>query len=735
MPKRCFGGDTCLQLHPRQLGQTIKEYLVKSIVIGIFFVWAALVSARATFEMPQASTQLSIDGTISDGEWENALWFTDFYHINPGDNATPTEETEAAMMYDDKNIYLMAKLYFHDKARHRDFRCSRDKIYTSDRIYFYLDTYMSNAQAYYLGCNANGEQADGLMKNDRTDPSIDLYYISCAQKTDYGFSLEIRLPLKSLNYQSGDDVQWGVFIKRLMPEGSEEMSSFPVDRNVGNFYENYGILQFSHLPQKRVLKVTPALVSLNTTIDDELADVNKTDNSLEPELNLFYEPSSDITFTATYNPDFNIVEADAAEVTVNNRFQSYYPEKRPFFIEARNPFSSAINIYHTRNIVNPLWGSKVSGNSGSLSYFGLVAQDQNIDDEDELELYSFAASKLRLDDQNSYLQMAYAHHDADDHTNRIASADANVRLNDCTTTDGQIAVSKNDLGENTDLQLAANAQVEYYNDKWYLTTEHTAIQSGFQADMGFITDTDIQHSELVIERHGHARDNQELIRYWEAAITHNRKWDYEFDFLKEHYTEYKLGINSRYDVNIWTGLEKSMIRWNGKNEKTWFHWTSFEYFPCRELGMNITGVYGSDFSIRAQEVNNEKFTKLESTLFIRPISEVDIELNVRYHELEHYYIARLYEAKMKVQFHRNFWFRLNAQVRDFDIADDTVYSINLYPLFAYQPNSAISLFVGASAQDDKGSSWEFDNGAQQIIHFDTTHTTWFFKISHTFDII
>lgn len=697
-------------------------------MIGFFVLWAALAAARATFAVPAAPAQLCIDGTVSDGEWDDAIWFTDFYQTSPGDNGIPTEKTEAAILYDQKNIYLMAKLHFSDMGRHRDFRCSRDKIYTSDRIYFYLDTYMSNAQAYYLGCNANGEQADGLMKDNETDASIDIYYTSRTQKTEYGFSLEILLPLKSLNYKSGNDVQWGVFIKRLMPEGGEEMSAFPVDRNVGNYYENYGILRFDHLPQKRVLKVTPAIVNLYTRVDDELADIHTTDNSLEPELNIFYEPNSNITVTATYNPDFNIVEADAAEVTINNRFQSYYPEKRPFFIEARNPFNSAINIYHTRNIINPLWGSKVSGSSESLSYFWLMAQDQDINNKDTFEFYNFAASKLRLDDQNSYVQLAYAHHNARDYTNRVVSGDANVRLNNCIRADAQIAISSNSRDIYTDALLAANTQVEYYTDKWYLTTEHTAIQGDFQADIGFITETDLQYSELVIERHGFARDNQELIRYWETALIHKRKWDYTFDYSKELYSELKGGLNLRCNLNLWSGVETSMIRWNTNDESKWFHWTSLEYYPCKEIGFDLLGVYGNDFWIGAQEISNQKFTKLEPTLFIRPISEVDIELRMRYHELEKYYIARVYETMAKIQFHRNFWFRLNAQIRDYEVVEETISSINLYPLFAYQPNSAISLYVGASSD-------EAELSVSRNIMTDRITQTWFIKASYTFDLL
>jgi hypothetical protein len=171
-----------------------------------------------------------------------------------------------------------------------------------------------------------------------------------------------------------------------------------------------------------------------------------------------------------------------------------------------------------------------------------------------------------------------------------------------------------------------------------------------------------------------------------------------------------------------------MIHWNEEDETNWFHWTSLEYYPCRELGMKLVGVYGSDFWIGADDISNESFTKLEPTLYIRPISEVDIELQARYHELQHYYIARVYEARIKVQFHRNFWFRLNAQMRDYDIAENTITSMNFYPLFGYQPNSAISLYAGASADETETSQ-------SRNTMLDQTTRTWFIKASYTFDLL
>ena len=128
----------------------------------------------------------------------------------------------------------MAKCYFVDMIRLRDFHCSRDHIYTTDRVFFFFDTFHSNDQAYYIGCNANGEQADGIVIDD-IDPSIDLFYYSAGGKTAEGFSLEFSLPLESIKYKSGKDVTWGIFFKRHITDGPEEVCGFRVPRGGGNF--------------------------------------------------------------------------------------------------------------------------------------------------------------------------------------------------------------------------------------------------------------------------------------------------------------------------------------------------------------------------------------------------------------------------------------------------------------------------------------------------------------------
>ena len=300
----------------------------------IFLVLFAMFTlhSKEVIDIPLIHNPPVIDGVISVDEWSEAICWDEFYQTSPGDNTEPSERTEVYLAYDENNIYCMAKCYFEDMNRLRDFHCSRDQIHATDLVYFFFDTFHSNTQAYYFGCNANGEQADGIVIGD-IDPSIDFFFYSAGGKTTEGYFIELALPLESIKYKSGKDVDWGVFFKRNITDGSEEVCGFRVPRGGGNFYDNYGILRFAELPTNMNLKLVPSLTANYNQFQDNLYNEEETDSELQPELNIFFEPNSNLTFTATVNPDFNIIEADGLEIEVNSRYPRYYQEKRPFFIE------------------------------------------------------------------------------------------------------------------------------------------------------------------------------------------------------------------------------------------------------------------------------------------------------------------------------------------------------------------------------------------------------------------
>jgi len=576
--------------------------MYKYIVVFIFLLAVISLPAKEIIEIPKTMHPPSIDGRIDMGEWDEAYHCDTFYQTSPGDNTEPSEKTEIYMMYDNENIYLMAKCHFEEMSRLRDNHCSRDRIYTTDRCYFFLDTFHSDDRAYYLGCNANGEQADGIVLDD-IDTTIDLYFVSKAQKIENGFVLEIMLPLESIKYKSGSNVDWGFFFKRHVPDGPEEITSHKVQRGGGNFYDNYAILRFEELPTNMNLKLIPAVVGNYNVFEDRLADVETTDNEIEPELNVFFEPNSNLMTTLTINPDFNIIEADGLEIDVNDRYPRYYQEKRPFFIEQTNPFQTDVNIFYTRQIVNPIVGAKLSGSFGKTSVFALAAVDEDIpgdrffwgnsyQNKTKNTVFGFA-SVCRKFGGNGFIRGAGALRQFDDLTNLVLDLDANIRYSREINSDFQFAASINEVetdpGEIENRKgLAACLDTDYYDGDLFANLEVTAISEDFAADLGFQEDTNLLKIDNRFEYQIHARSDEDMIRYMEFASVQNIKYTFDLKDVKSFYWNILNGGIFMNTFEYWTGFEVMMDHYYGKDYVSHYPWLKLEYEPIKQLRARIT---------------------------------------------------------------------------------------------------------------------------------------------------
>jgi hypothetical protein len=714
---------------------------MKRVYIFILFIFIGILNAKVEINIPKLERFPIIDGKISEGEWENAVVIDKFYQVAPGDNTVPSEKTEFFVGYDDKNLYILAKCYAEDSGIIRDFHCSRDAIYATDRIFIFLDTFFSNQQAYYVGANPNGEQADGIVIND-IDPSIDLFFVSGGNRTDYGYLVEISLPFKSIKYKSGKNVAWGFFLKRHIPGKNEEITCFPVKRGGGNFYDNYGIIKFENIPAKMNLKLIPAVTGNYTENSDKILDETDIERELEPEMNIFFEPNSNLTMTATINPDFNVIEADALNIEVNNRFPMFYPEKRPFFIEQTNPFYTDINIFYTRQIVAPKWGTKLSGTFGKYSVFGLAALDEKAPAErffyeEEFEGKSadtpfiFTSIARKLDGGDSRIRLAGALRKFKEYGNYVLSLDTNFRLTNEISFEGQLATSSNEeLGENTTGYSYAT-ELNFYNGTWFIHNFAKGLTKDFIADLGFISETDISYFKNRIEYQIRAKTDEDKIRYMEIASTQAVKYNYDLSDVMETYWEVMLGGIFKNTFEFWTGLEMKMIDYAGKDNYVYYPWLCVEYYPIKALGGEILLVDGEDLWY-GDEAEIGDFRKLETTLFVRPTNNLDIEFKQKYRETASYYIARTYETKVKFQFHKNFWIRMIVQYTNHDMIvwEENPKKISFYPLFTYKPSANTAIYLGAGSIIDEEKY--ISNG---VTFKKTNLTNYFMKISYTFDIM
>src|SRR3989442_236613 len=213
----------------------------------------------------------------------------------------------------------------------------------------------------------------------RFDATIDLnpdfVFQSRGRVTAWGFEVEIRIPFKSLRYQSADPQDWGLQVERITQHNGYEDTWTPAVRASASFLIQSGkLVGLSDLHRGLVMEATP---EFTTRVEGRPATPQYLYTG-RPELgvNLRWGLTQNLNLSGTANPDFSQVEADVGQVTVNQRFALFYPEKRPFFLEGLEQFDTPNRLIYTRRITQPVAGAKLTGKAGGMNLAYLAAVDQ-----------------------------------------------------------------------------------------------------------------------------------------------------------------------------------------------------------------------------------------------------------------------------------------------------------------------------------------------------------------------
>ncbi len=343
--------------------------------------------------IPRFESAPVIDGKLNDNIWTAAAVFKDFYQTEPGDNIPPSKPTEVLLGYDSKFIYLAFRAY-DDPDKVRATLAKRDDIFNDDYVGVLFDTFNDQRRAYELFFNAYGIQADGIYTEGKEeDFSVDIVMESKGQLTEDGYVVEVAIPFKSLRYEAGKGVLWGVHFQRVIHRFNDETDSWmPLSRDRTGFLNQSGHLTgIEGISTERVLEIIPSLTLSETgtrvpTIppaalfdDPTLLDFGRFVNEpvkVDAGLNVKYQISSRVILDFALNPDFAQVEADETVVTANQRFPIFFEEKRPFFLEGIDIFQTPLQAVHTRTIIDPDYAAKITGKVGRNT-FGLLAASDN----------------------------------------------------------------------------------------------------------------------------------------------------------------------------------------------------------------------------------------------------------------------------------------------------------------------------------------------------------------------
>jgi hypothetical protein len=340
-----------------------------------------------TAEIPRLEAEVQIDGKLDEPVWAQATRLSGFWQYQPVDGRRAEEETEVLAWYAPDAIYFGIKAHDRNPAAIRSTVADRDNIDNDDYVVLDLDTFHDRRRTFFFAVNPRGVQADGVRSEGAgqvsslipgsVDKNPDFTWDSKGRVTDWGYEIEVRIPFKSLRYPSGGPQEWGFNVTRVVQRTGYTDTWTDVRRANASFIGQEGAIGGLHDMRHGVTVEAQPFVTATAdgTRNGLSGNFDRQDVNPDAGLNLRLGFSS-FALDATANPDFSQVESDEGQVTVNERFALFFPEKRPFFLEGIELFGSPQTLVYTRRIVNPKAGAKFTGKFGQLGVAHLTAVDQ-----------------------------------------------------------------------------------------------------------------------------------------------------------------------------------------------------------------------------------------------------------------------------------------------------------------------------------------------------------------------
>jgi len=334
------------------------------------------------YSVPKAASSVKIDGVLDEEAWVHARVLELNYEISPRENVTPPVRTEVLLTYDRSNFYIGFRCYDPDPSQIRAHLSDRDAFGNDDWVAVEIDTYNDSRRAFTLFSTPMGVQADGISNAAGIkDYNWDMIYNSAGKIFDWGYGIEIAIPFSSLRFQRTKDAQiWGINAVRGYPRSVRyQIWAQPYDRgNTCRVCQYLRIEGFEGVSPGRNIEINPTLTALRTDERDAFPEGGFTnrDSTAEAGLTARWGITPNLILSGTANPDFSQVEADAAQLDINQPFALFYPEKRPFFTEGLDFFKTPLNVIYTRTLRDPRWGGKLSGKEGASALGAYIVEDE-----------------------------------------------------------------------------------------------------------------------------------------------------------------------------------------------------------------------------------------------------------------------------------------------------------------------------------------------------------------------
>ncbi len=685
----------------------------------------------AVYEIRRASSRIVVDGVLDEPAWESALTLRLEVETRPAENGAPPVATECLVTYDDDRFYAAFRAFDPEPAAIRAHLQDRDTIFGDDMVGFKLDPFNDERRAFQFFVNPLGVQFDSLEDDvsGREDNSWDVIWSSRGRITDQGYVVEIAVPFHQLRFPKGAGVQtWGFDAVRFYPRGhTHRLALQPVDRDIPcQICQISKVRGLEGITPGRNIELVPTLTSSRTDERQGFPAGPLTEGSVASDLGLTgrWGVTPNLTLNAAVNPDFSQVEADSAQLDVNNRFALFFPEKRPFFLEGADYFSTPLDAVFTRNVADPSWGAKLTGKQGPNVMGVFVARDELTNlvfpgstgsRSTSLDLESTdAVLRYRRDlGEASALGVLLTSRAGDGYDNRVAGVDGLWRFGESNSVRFQSLTSRTEypLAVAADFEQPSGAftgrahQIAYEHDarEWDWYAEYTDIGRDFRADMGFLPrgDYTLLVGGLVRTWWGDEDD-------WFTEVRLGGDWDLTEDQsgqLVEEELEVNLNVGGPRQSWFWLGLGTRDQFFNGIDfDDQVFYNTWVEARP--------SGAFWFAMYTGYREAIDFANTRPGKQFLWEPSVRLNLGLRLKLnldHELQRFEVdegtlfeANLTQLRLVYQFNVRTFVRTILQYRDV-VRDPELYREDVDAvterlftqlLFSYKLNPQTVLFVG-----------------------------------------
>ena len=330
----------------------IRALVAHAAAISTLAITALAIAAPAhadepSFRIPRTEEPIRVDAHLDEAAWSGALTFELDYETRPGENVEPPVRTECRMLFSESHLYYGCRAFDPDPGSIRARYSDRDTSpFYDDTIGLAIDPSGDQNRAFVLDVNPLGVQNDRIYTeaSGRSDASWDAIWESAGRLTEEGFIVEVGVPFASLQFPRDSGAEgWGFNFRRYHPRDSyRRIALVPYDRDDEcRTCQHAKLVGIEGVDPGRNLEITPTLTGVESSTRESFPSgpLTSEDPDFDPGLTVSWGITPNLTLSGTVNPDFSQVEADVAQLAVNEQFALFFPERRPFFLEGSDVFA------------------------------------------------------------------------------------------------------------------------------------------------------------------------------------------------------------------------------------------------------------------------------------------------------------------------------------------------------------------------------------------------------------